>query len=157
MTEINKKPVLSSLIEFQTEVNILQELARSYHATDLPINSVCIDIITSKKYDCTKPIFTIAEKMVLKVLIRRAIFGFRKSWEYGFLCRFYVWRRENFEKDGQNAEKRLAYFDNLVLMAKKYKLLTTELIEEVKSLNKFFKLIRRNIKKWQLIKKTSKQ
>lgn len=151
MSEINKKPILSTVVEFQTEVAILQELTRSHNATDLPINMVCIHTITSKKYDCINPVFTITERMVLKVLIRRVIFSFRKSWEYGFLCRFFVWRRKNFEKDGQNAEKCLVYFDNLVLMAEKYRLLTTELIEEIKSLNKFFKLIRKNIKKWKTL------
>jgi hypothetical protein len=151
MSEINKKPILSPLVEFQTEVDILQELTRNYHVTDLPINSLCIDRITSKKYDCTKPIFTITERMVLKILLRKAIFSFRKSWQCDFLRRFYVWRRENFEKDGQNAEKCLVYFDNLVLMVKKYGLLTTELIEEIKSLNKSLKLIRKNIKKWKTL------
>lgn len=149
MTEINKKTGLSPLIEFENEVNVLQELARSRYAYNFPLNSVCIERITSKKYDCFNPMFTVAERMVLKIFIRRAIFGFCKSMEYNFLCRFRFWQNSLFEENGERAEKCLEYFDNLVLMAKKYGLMTVELIEEIKKINRFFKPVRANVKKWK--------
>lgn len=153
MEKIDKKPILEPFEEFQKHCIILQKLVNDLpvhpHATfpDIP-DYWYMQVVLKNKFDFNLG-FNLLEKALLKILVRRAIYAFRWSVEYKFLLSFYELSSRPFEFDLKRGIEYLEYFDTLVEVAKKYKVLTGELVYIADKFNKEFKELRKNFEEWK--------
>lgn len=156
MSKIDKKPVLEAVEEFQKHCGILQKLVNDLpvhpHVTfpDVPVDLYSFHTIKSI-YFFNRGIteFSSNEKIGLKILVRRAIYVFEWSEEYEFLYELSLWGGQTFESNVKKRIEYLEYFDTLVDVAKKYKVLTGELVYITDKFNKEFKELRKRIEEWK--------